>query len=70
MKPRNSFFLIGIGELLKRLNPQIMDGVAKVSCQFEDGGDLHIVDIETIFVREIEARAVEDKLGQTFRRVK
>ena len=51
MKPRNSFFLIGIGELLKRLDSQSVNGVAQVSSQFEDIWDLHVVNVETIFIR-------------------
>ena len=41
-----------------------MDGEAQVSSQFEDFVDLHIVDIITIFVRQVETCAVKKKLGE------
>ena len=42
-----------------------MDGEAQVSSQFEDFVDLHIVDVVTIFVRQVETCAVKNKLGES-----
>ena len=41
-----------------------MDGEAQVSSQFENFVDLHIVDVITIFVRQVETCAVKKKLGE------
>ena len=64
VEPRN-FSFVGIDELLQGLDPQSVDGEAQVSSQFEDFVDLHIVDIITIFVRQVETCAVKNKLGES-----
>ena len=49
---------------IQGLDPQSVDGEAQVSSQFENFVDLHIVDVVTIFVRQVETCAVKKKLGE------
>ena len=52
----------GAGENSECLYPGGVDGMAQVSCQFEYLGNSNIVDVETVFVRKIEAGTIENEL--------